>query len=410
MATTQTNSKSIGVRAVCMMIVLGMAYFFSNFHRLSLSVIGDVIAADYSLSATQLATLGSAIFYSYALMQVPCGFIADRIPAKKLIAGSCILAAVATIWFSYASGFTSLVLARILTGIATALVYVPALTVIRKQFGDHIYGTMTGIMVAMGQLGSVCASAPLKFLTDLFNWQVTFLMIGAISLILAIAAWFLIMNPPAISPTQTTTRSKGDWRAAFTAGCLSIAFWFLITGGTRLSFQSLWGSRYFTQAQESNASQSSIYLMIISIGCIVGSVVLGRVADRIGNIKTVVWSTLVFALLWGAFALLPSGSSPFLISVLCLLLGATGAGGFTVGFSCIRLFAGKENTGIVTGINNCCAFMGSALFTQLNGFIMGLSPLSDSKGQFTFLLLVFCLLSLLAVAIVATVNRKQFSK
>ena len=408
--TNLSGNKSVSVRAACMMIVLGMAYFFSNFHRLSLSVIGDVIAADYSLSASQLATLGSAIFYSYALMQIPCGVIADRIPAKKLIAGSCVLAAAATIWFSCASGFTSLVLARVLTGIATALVYVPALTVIRKQFGDHIYGTMTGIMVAMGQLGSVCASAPLKFLTDLFNWQITFLMIGAISLVLAIAAWFLIMNPPAASPSPTTAQRKGDWRAAFTAGCLSIAFWFLITGGTRLSFQSLWGSRYFTQAQGIDASQSSIYLMIISIGCIVGSVILGRVADRIGNIKTVVWSTLVFALLWGAFALLPANSSPLLTGLLCLILGATGAGGFTVGFSCIRLFAGKENTGIVTGINNCCAFMGSAIFTQLNGFIMGFSPSSDPKSQFTFLLMVFFLLSLLAVAIVAVVNRKQFSK
>ena len=409
MAEDRIAEKSLGLRPALMMAVLGMAYFFGNFHRLSLSVIGDVIAVDYSLTEQQLATLGSAIFYSYALMQIPCGFIADRMPAKKLIAGSCVLAAAATLWFALASGFTSLVLARTLTGAATALVYVPALAVIRKQFGDRIYGTMTGIMVAMGQLGSVCASAPLKFLADQFSWQFAFLLIGGVSLVLAVGAWFLILDPKA-APEAAAVRRKTGWKAALSAGSVSVAVWFFLTGGTRLSFQSLWGTRFFTQSLTVDASSASLYLMLISIGCIVGSVILGRVADRIGNVRTVVFSTALFAALWGCFALLGSGVPAPLLSVLCLLLGAMGAGGFTVGFSCIRLFAGKESTGVVTGVSNCCAFMGSAVFTQVNGVLLGLSPWEGAGGQFSFLLLLFCLLSLAAAALVAVVNRKRFKQ
>ena len=388
MAEDRIAEKSLGLRPALMMVVLGMAYFFSNFHRLSLSVIGDVIAVDYSLTEQQLATLGSAIFYSYALMQIPCGFIADRVPAKKLIAGSCVLAAAATLWFALASGFTSLVLARTRTGAATALVYVPALAVIRKQFGDRIYGTMTGIMVAMGQLGSVCASAPLKFLADQFSWQFAFLLIGGVSLVLAVGAWFLILDPKT-APEAAAVRRKTGWKAALSAGSVSVAVWFFLTV---------------------DASSASLYLMLISIGCIVGSVILGRVADRIGNVRTVVFSTALFAALWGCFALLGSGVPAPLLSVLCLLLGAMGAGGFTVGFSCIRLFAGKESTGVVTGVSNCCAFMGSAVFTQVNGVLLGLSPWEGAGGQFSFLLLLFCLLSLAAAALVAVVNRKRFKQ
>ncbi len=406
------NSKekvSLDWRAVCMMLVLGMAYFFSNFHRLSLSVIGDVIAADFGLTSLQLATLGSAIFYSYAVMQIPCGFIADRVSARKLITWSCIFAAAATLWFSYAGSFTGLVLARILTGAATALVYVPTLTVLRKRFGDRVYGTMTGIMVAMGQLGAVCASAPLKLMTDLFNWRVTFMAIGGVSVALAAGAWFLVSDPPAEPKAAQGGKPSGSWRAALSAGCLSVAFWFLLTGGTRLAFQSLWGGRYFTQGLGLDAGRSSVYLMMISVGCIVGSLVLGRVADWIGNIRTMVGSTLVFAALWLSFALLPEETPSAVLFLLCLLLGATGAGGFTVGFSCIRIFSGKENTGIVTGVNNCCVFMGSALFTQISGILMELSPSTEPGGQFTFLLTTFAILSLLAAAVVVWVNRKRLS-
>lgn len=402
-------TKANQVRLICMMIVLGAAYFFSNFHRLSLSAIGDVIAVDYGLSEQQLATLGSAIFYSYALMQIPCGFIADRVSAKKLIAGSCILAAAATVWFACASGFASLVLSRTLTGAATALVYVPALAVIRKQFGDRTYGTMTGIMVAMGQLGSVCASAPLKFMSDRFGWQSAFLSIGGISLVLAVAAWCLILTPKE-STAGGSGRRKSGWKVAISAGSLSVAAWFFITGGTRLSFQSLWGTRYFTDSLSLDAATASLYLMMISVGCIVGSVILGRVADKIGSVRTVAFSTVAFAALWAGFALLsPSVPAPAL-AALCLLLGAAGAGGFTVGFSCIRLFAGKESTGVVTGVSNCCAFMGSAVFTQINGAIMGLAPADSTGGRFSFLLMLFCALSLAAAAVVAVVNRSHFKR
>lgn len=408
MTEQSPTTRSTGLRPVLMVVVLGMAYFFSNFHRLSLSVIGDVIAVDYDLTSQQLTTLGSAIFYSYALMQIPCGFIADRVPAKRLIAGSCVLAAGATLWFAYASGFTSLVLARVLTGLATALVYVPSLAVIRKQFGDRRYGTMTGIIVAMGQLGSVCASAPLKFLADQFSWRFAFLIIGAVSVALAVAAWFLVLDPEAHE--RGGIRKKSSWKAALSAGSLSIAVWFFITGGTRLSFQSLWGTRYFTQSLELDTSAASLYLMLISVGCIVGSVILGRVADKIGNVRTVVFSTIAFAALWACFALLRPAIPAPALAVLCLLLGAMGAGGFTVGFSCIRLFAGKESTGIVTGVSNCCAFMGSAVFTQINGTIMGFAPQSSSSGQFSFLLMLFFLLSLAGAVLVALVNRKRFKQ
>ena len=388
-----------------MIAVLGMAYFFSNFHRLALGVIGDMIAADYHLTERQLSALGSAIFYSYALMQIPGGWIADRIPAKKIIVGSCVLTAAATLWFAWAGDFASLVLARILTGLATALVYVPALTVIRKQFGDGTYGTMTGIMVAMGQLGSVCASAPLRALSDRWSWQTAFLVIGGISLILAAAAWRLVLDPKPAG--ESAARRKTGWKAAFSAGSLGVAAWFFVTGGTRLSFQSLWGTRYFTQALELDASASSWYLMLISIGCIAGSVLLGKCADKIGSLKTLVCSTTVFAALWACLALVRPGASPGILAALCLLLGAMGAGGFTVGFSCIRLFAGRENTGIVTGVSNCCAFLGSAVFTQVNGELLLLAPAGDAGGQFSFLLGLFCLLSLAATAAVAIINRRR---
>ena len=60
--------KVSGLRGVLMMVALGLPYFFSNFHRYALSIIGSVIAEDYQLTPEQLGILGSALLYTYAAM------------------------------------------------------------------------------------------------------------------------------------------------------------------------------------------------------------------------------------------------------------------------------------------------------------------------------------------------------
>lgn len=404
------NKKPFTLRAILMLVVLGLAYFFSNFHRLSLSVIGDVIAADYGLSSAQLATLSSAIFYSYALTQVPCGAIADRTSAKKLVAFSCILAAASTIWFSCAGSFGGLTAARILTGIAVALVYVPAMAAIRVQFGDRIYGTMAGIMTAMGQIGSVCAAAPLRLLTDLFSWQTTFFIIGVISVFLTVASWFLIIDPKKAAPAAAVPAKKSSLKGALSLGGIALTVFFFIQGGTHFSFQSLWGTQYFTQALQESTAAAGLYLMLGSVGSIFGSLFMGWVADRIGNIRALVLLTALRTVLWGIFAVLSPGLSPALLWVLCLFTGFTGSGGLTVGFGCIRLFADQNSTGIVTGINNCLLFLGSAVFTQLNGMLMSLSPMQGVDGQYSFLMLVFLVLTLVSALFLGLANRKRFTE
>ncbi len=388
-----------------MISVLGLAYFFSNFHRLSLGVVSDVIQTDFGLTTTQLGLLGSALFYPYAVMQLPSGMIADKVATNKLITFSCVLTALSTILFSTAKSFPILVVARMMAGVGTALVYVPALAAIRRQFGDTIFGTMTGIMVSMGQLGAVCASAPLKFLTHFFGWRKSFFVIGVITVVLSIACWFLIVDPK--EPSTRNAPKQSAWKMVLQPFAISIILWFFMTGGSRLSFQSLWGGRFFTEALAMSPEKSSLMLMCISIGCIVGASILGSISDKIGSVSTVILSTVIFSLTWVVYAFCKQNTNTILIGITGIVLGAVGAGGFTVGFSCIRLFASKEYTGTVTGIVNFFTFIGSAVFTQICGNFMEILPIDGKLMQFRVLLLCFTVTALITTFFVWIANRKQ---
>lgn len=398
----KTNSS---MRLFLMMAVLGLAYFFANFHRLSMGVASDIIQAEFSLTTTQLGLLGSALFYPYAVMQLPSGIIADRVATNKLITFSCLLTAASTLLFSVSESFPLLVIARMMAGVGTALVYVPALAAIRRQFGDAVFGTMTGIMVSMGQLGAVCASAPLKYFMSFLGWRKAFFIIGAITVVLSIACWFLIVDNN--KKEEAKNVKKGAWKSILQPFAISVILWFFMTGGSRLSFQSLWGGKFFTGALGMTPETSSLMLMCISIGCIVGASILGNISDKIGSVRTVILATFVFALTWIMYGLCGEDANVLVVGTAGLVLGTVGAGGFTVGFSCIRLFAAKENTGTITGIVNFFTFMGSAIYTQVCGDFMEMLPTDSTITQFRILFVFFTVTAVLTTVLLWNTDKKR---
>jgi MFS-type transporter involved in bile tolerance (Atg22 family) len=85
---------------------------------------------------------------------------------------------------------------------------------------------------------------------------------------------------------------------AMQPGFLSVTLWFFFSGGTRIAFQGLWGGVYFTGPLGYTDGQNGILLMLISLGCIAGAMLLGRVADRFGSLRTLVWSGWTLPAVW----------------------------------------------------------------------------------------------------------------
>lgn len=394
------------LRLVVMVIILGIVDLLSSFHRVSLGVIGQTVSADFGLTAVQFGLLGSVLFYSYASMQLPSGIMADKIPSRILLFFACGLTGLATIWFSVTNNFTGLLIARTVTGLSVAFIYVPVISTIRFWFGDKSLGLMTGIIVAMGQVGTVCASMPLKAFSDAVGWRSAFQIIGIATLVLSVLVYLVVIRRPSTPKDPNAPKVKINWKGAASGGFISITVWFFISGGTRFAFQGLWGTNYFTKVISMDTSTSSMMMFWMSIGCILGAFVLGWVSDRLGSIKTVLLSGLALAAVWIVLLFANANTPTWVFLSINVLLGIFGSGGFTVGFSCIRLFADKTNTGALTGIFNCGAFLGSAVFTQLVGVLMGNLKM-DITGSFSVLFIVFAVLCIVSTGVVFILNRSR---
>ena len=106
-------------------IVLGLAYFFVYFHRLSLSVVANDLIKDFRTSAGVMGFLGSVYFYCYAAMQFPAGLLSYSLGPRKSVTFFLIIASAGSILFGFAPTIKIAFLGRVMVGLGVSMVFIP---------------------------------------------------------------------------------------------------------------------------------------------------------------------------------------------------------------------------------------------------------------------------------------------
>ena len=192
----KSGFRSILAAPYILVTVLILAYVISQFFRNSLGVIGPNLAKEFQLEATHLSLLASAFFLSFALIQIPLGMAIDRYGPKICLLVPALVLLAGTLLFSFARNFSDLVIARLIIGLGCSSFLMAPLTIYAERFPPHMFGTMVGIHVGTGNLGSLGATAPLAFAAAWFGWRAGFLMIGALVAFAIVLIFFLVQDDP----------------------------------------------------------------------------------------------------------------------------------------------------------------------------------------------------------------------
>src|SRR5947208_14721812 len=104
--------------------LLFTASLINYFDRATISFALPLISEELKLGPIEKGQLLSAFFWSYALMQIPLGWCADRLNLRWLYAGAFALWSVAQGLTGLAAGLTALMLFRILLGVGESI-YLP---------------------------------------------------------------------------------------------------------------------------------------------------------------------------------------------------------------------------------------------------------------------------------------------
>ncbi len=65
--------------------VMALTYFQVYLHRVSPAVLATDLQESFGVGLTAVALLGSAYFYAYMVMQLPCGALTDRWGPRRTV-------------------------------------------------------------------------------------------------------------------------------------------------------------------------------------------------------------------------------------------------------------------------------------------------------------------------------------
>ncbi|MBR2255567.1 MAG: MFS transporter, partial [Candidatus Methanomethylophilaceae archaeon] len=143
--------------------VLVVAYFFVYFQRISVGIVGSDIVDDVGGS---IGLLSSVYFWTYTLMQIPSGLMADRFGPRAASCTFLALAAAGSLLTFVGQDFTAMVVGKIMIAAGMAVIYVPLMRIVAVWFPMGSFAFMNAVVIAIGNVGAIVAAGPLGVLAD----------------------------------------------------------------------------------------------------------------------------------------------------------------------------------------------------------------------------------------------------
>ncbi|MDD3041658.1 MAG: MFS transporter [Methanosarcinaceae archaeon] len=401
-------------------IILALAYFFVYFHRVSTAVVASDIMSTFGVGAASVGLLGSAYFYAYTAMQLPSGILTDSWGVKKTAAVFTMVAAAGAILSGIATSFNMILVGRLLIGTGVAMVYIPVMKVLAIWFKKNEFASMSGVLLAIGNIGALSAAAPLAIAAAMLgDWQRVFLLLGVFSVLLAVAIWMLVKDSPEdmgcpsiaeieafearveyIPPKSIEKIPMGAaLKQTFGAGMKfwPISIWFFFMYGSLMVYQGLWAGPFFRDVLGWDKASYAGILSFIAIGMIFGCPIAGYLSDKVlkSRKKVLLMGTAIYIVLWGViWSQAGNISSAMAYTTIHFLFGFFG-GFFVVSYAQVKEWFPASIVGTAVGAYNIFPFLGGAIFMTLTGKMMNVADgATATVGQYksVWLLMLVCMI------------------
>jgi len=352
-------------------------YIISGFWRVSNAVIAGDLSQDLSLSPEMLGLVGGAFFYAFGLAQLPMGPMLDRFGPRLVITLLACFGAASAVAFALAESGVMAVLARAGIGLGMAAVLMGSFKILTTWFSPHEFATLSGILVAVGNLGGVGATTPLAWLSEALGWRRACGLMAVVTLLLAAGMYLIARDRPPQQPGMQhhTPPSAADMWSGLRTVFGNGPFWRIAplgfaSYGVLVTAQGLWGGPFLMHTYGMTKSAAGNILLAIPIGVFCGAPFWGYWSDRIGRRKPLALAIhCIMLLIFSSLAIhLPLASRGLMVQF--WLLGFTSAAIYLLYAQSKESFPLSIAGTALTALN-FFVMLGAAIFQQMTGMIMG---------------------------------------
>ncbi|HUX89760.1 MAG TPA: MFS transporter [Gallionellaceae bacterium] len=363
------------------LVVLG--YMLAFFHRMAPAAIATDLQQSFEASGAALGALAAAYFYTYTVMQIPVGVMADTLGIRKIVALGAALAGAGSLLFGMADTLAMATVGRILIGLGVSSMFISLMKLNSVWFHDRHYGTVGGFSILLGNMGAVLAATPLVWAVTLTSWRNVFVAVGLFSIVLAVLVWFLVRSHPGEAglPTMRELEGKeshpshqGHWFDGLLKVMKNGATWpgllpNLGIGGSLFAFAGLWAIPYLRDVHGMALTEAARHTTLLLFSFAVGAMLSGMLSDRLGKrLPVIIGGLALYVLCWTPVVF--AGHLSASISYPLFALMGIGASGFTLTWASVKEVNPPALSGMATSVVNTGSFLGAAVLQPLVGWAM----------------------------------------
>jgi MFS family permease len=334
------------------------------------------LVASFGMSLPQLGYLTSIFLYTYLLLQVPGGMLADRVNLRWLLVICFLLLALGCYWFSIANSFHSAVIARAMMGLVTAPSIAMALVLASRWFPASWFPVVAGLVetitIAGGGLGPVFIPELMKA----FTWREVMQWLAVVGVILSVLCFCFVRNRPVCTqlsqePTiekkhKTMVSSHFDLlrNKDFWLCCIYSFGMFTVL----LCFGGLWGVPYLCECYPEHQHDATNIVSLMFVGAAAGIPIIGFLATMTGSYRRIMRLTALLCLV-GSLLAIYIESSLFVTAVLIFLAGFC-CGGYLLAFAVVKRISGQGREGVAMALINAFTLLGGSVMQPLVGVLL----------------------------------------
>lgn len=296
-ATVLTEAKTSVRWKIFLMMLFLIAINYID--RASLSVAMPLIAKEFDLSPTMQGLILSSFFWTYALMQVPGGMLADKYKPRIVIATATVFWGIAQAVAAFTTNATALLLTRLGLGAAEAPIYPAGGKLNAIWMTQNERGRGATLLDGGAPLGAALGAIIITWLiATLGSWRLAFIVAGVGTVLAGVVAWYYVRNSPRehrgvnelearyieeaqanehrAEPANLSGRSldffkyRSVWCMAIGWMCFNTVFYGLLT----------WMPNYLNKVHGFDIKQMGGASFIIFFSGFVGELIGGWIADK----------------------------------------------------------------------------------------------------------------------------------
>lgn len=368
--------------------VMLFAWITNYMVRAGLSPVLIPMMDDLSINYSNAGLIAAALFYAYAMMGLPGGFIGDRIGRKMVLVVCAFGWGVSSFLTGIVNSFIALFVLRFLTGMVQGIYFSNDRPVVAFYTPKEKAGLGQGISFIGLGLGMCLGIFFGGIICERLGWRWVFILYAIPSVIAALLIQKKIREPSAtkLKRPDGANLSTVHFRMGITFR--SFDLWMIYLAGIPATYGlwmlGAWAPAMFKEIGLAGLSRPSLFASMTGLSAIPGLALSGWVSDNLARKgigrKAVLSLNFLFAaitLCCIGFTLYLKGSQ-YILVVLMFFSGFFLWGLWAPLFSSISEIAPPETLGATFGLNCTVNFIGGILSPWLTGM------LKDATGSFSY--------------------------